>query len=37
VRVKVQLDGAVGWPEEVIALRLDLSGGGSGSVAGEDK
>jgi len=37
VRVKVQLDGAVGWPEEVIALRLDLSGGGSGSVTGEGK
>lgn len=30
VRIDVQLKGAVGWPTEVVALRLDLSGGAGG-------
>lgn len=30
VRIDVQVKGAVGWPTEVIALRLDLSGGAGG-------
>lgn len=30
VRVEVQMDGPVNWPGEVIALRLDLSGGATG-------
>lgn len=30
VRVEVQMKGPVGWPTEVVALRLDLSGGTGG-------
>ena len=30
VRIDVQMKGAVGWPTEVVALRLDLSGGAGG-------
>lgn len=30
VRIDVQVKGAVGWPTEVVALRLDLSGGAGG-------
>jgi general secretion pathway protein J len=30
VRIDVQLQGAVGWPTQVVALRLDLSGGAGG-------
>ncbi|WP_268796940.1 prepilin-type N-terminal cleavage/methylation domain-containing protein [Pseudomonas huanghezhanensis] len=30
VRIKVQMKGPVGWPTEVVALRLDLSGGAGG-------
>jgi general secretion pathway protein J len=33
VRVKVQMDGPVHWPSQVIALRLDLSGGASGAMS----
>ena len=33
VRVAVQMDGAVRWTGEVIALRLDLSGGTGGRAA----
>ena len=34
VRVAVQMDGAVRWTGEVIALRLDLSGGAGGRASG---
>jgi general secretion pathway protein J len=34
VRVAVQMDGAVNWPSEVIALRLDLSGGAASAAGG---
>jgi general secretion pathway protein J len=27
----MQMDGPVNWPGEVVALRLDLSGGASGA------
>lgn len=30
VRIEVQMKGPVSWPTEVIALRLDLSGGAGG-------
>ncbi|MEQ7922735.1 prepilin-type N-terminal cleavage/methylation domain-containing protein [Xanthomonas sp. WHRI 1810A] len=30
VRIEVQMKGPVGWPTEVVALRLDLSGGAGG-------
>lgn len=33
VRIEVQMDGPVNWPSEVIALRLDLSGGASGATS----
>ncbi|MGE6385220.1 prepilin-type N-terminal cleavage/methylation domain-containing protein [Pseudomonas sp. NPDC078416] len=33
VRVEVQMDGPVTWPSEIIALRLDLSGGSAGAAS----
>lgn len=33
VRIEVQMDGPVKWPGQVIALRLDLSGGASGAAS----